>query len=242
MKQILYLFLDTNLFIQCRALEELDWSAWAGFEEVHLIASRPVQREIDNQKNRGNHRVGRRARKAYQLFRRVLESEQNQVVVREADPQVKLLLAGPGKPAPELSDTLDYSQPDDAVVGHLYEYRQKNRERDARLFTHDSGPMMTARALDLPFIPIPDTWLLAPEPSEAERENRELRARIARLQAGPDFDAAFVDEDSNRIRELRVVQQVPVSLTEDALADLLRELKGRAPPMGWVTRPDAYQD
>ena len=102
--------------------------------------------------------------------------------------------------------------------------------------------MMTARALDLPFIPIPDTWLLAPEPSEAERENRELRARIARLQAGPDFDAAFVDEDSNRIRELRVVQQVPVSLTEDALADLLRELKGRAPPMGWVTRPDAYQD
>ncbi len=96
MKQILYLFLDTNLFIQCRALEELDWSAWAGFEEVHLIASRPVQREIDNQKNRGNHRVGRRARKAYQLFRRVLESEQNQVVFGKPTPKSSFFWLGRG--------------------------------------------------------------------------------------------------------------------------------------------------
>jgi len=56
--QVLHLFPETNVFIQCRPLDELDWSAWAGFYEVHLVVCRPVQREIDNQKNRGNDRVG----------------------------------------------------------------------------------------------------------------------------------------------------------------------------------------
>ena len=40
----LCLFPDTNVFIQCRPLEELDWSDWADFEEVHLIVCRTVQR------------------------------------------------------------------------------------------------------------------------------------------------------------------------------------------------------
>ena len=242
MDKVLYLFPDTNLFIQCRSLDDLDWSAWSEFAEVHLIVSRLVQREIDNQKYRGNDRVGRRARKANQLFRRIIDSEQNHVSVREADPQVKLLLGGPGRPAPELTGNLDYTQADDAIVGHLYEYRKQNRGHDARLLTDDSGTLMTARALGLPFIAIPGTWLRDPEPSQAEKENRELRKQIARLRAGPDFDVAFVDEEGREIRELRAVQHVPVPLPDDELTDLMRELKRRAPPVGWLMRPDAYQN
>ena len=60
-KNTLYLFPDTNLFIQCRPLEQLDWAEWAEYAEVHLIVCRPVQREIDNQKNRGNNRVAQPA-------------------------------------------------------------------------------------------------------------------------------------------------------------------------------------
>ena len=43
----LYYFVDTNLFIQCYALEELEWSPWHKFEKVPLIVSSPVLREID---------------------------------------------------------------------------------------------------------------------------------------------------------------------------------------------------
>ncbi len=39
---ILYFFVDTNLFLQCRPLEQLDWSPWDSFEEVRLIVSKPV--------------------------------------------------------------------------------------------------------------------------------------------------------------------------------------------------------
>lgn len=62
-ERILYLFPDTNLFIQCLPLEQIDWAQWADFDEVRLLICRPVQREIDNQKNRGNDRVSQRARK-----------------------------------------------------------------------------------------------------------------------------------------------------------------------------------
>ena len=42
--RILYLFPDTNLFIQCRPLSELGWDRWGAFDEIHLIVlvrSRP---------------------------------------------------------------------------------------------------------------------------------------------------------------------------------------------------------
>ena len=59
MKKILYFFPDTNLFIQCKPLKDIDWSDFNDFEEIHLIVSRPVQKEIDFQKNKSG-RVGRK--------------------------------------------------------------------------------------------------------------------------------------------------------------------------------------
>ncbi len=61
--------------------------------------------------------------------------------------------------------------------------------------------MMTAKALDVPYVPIPDTWRLDPEPCEAEKENRRLRARIAELEAGPQVEVAFVDDAGDVIAE-----------------------------------------
>ena len=63
MMKVLRFFIDTNVQIQCRPLAELDWSPWAGFDEVQLVVCRPVQREIDHQKGRGNDRVGKQARR-----------------------------------------------------------------------------------------------------------------------------------------------------------------------------------
>ena len=41
-EKTLYLFPDTNLFIQCKPLAELDWSEWSEFTEISLIVCRPV--------------------------------------------------------------------------------------------------------------------------------------------------------------------------------------------------------
>ena len=62
-KRTLYLFPDTNVFIQCRSLKEVDWSEWRHYAKIHLIVCQPIQREMDKHKNRGSDRVAKRARK-----------------------------------------------------------------------------------------------------------------------------------------------------------------------------------
>ena len=108
----LVLFPDTNLFIQCKPLEELDWSEWKNFAEVHLRVCRTVTREIDDQKPRGNSRVAQRARATYQLFGQVLESEQGYLLIRNSDPTVKLFVEGVSQQSTNLDDQLDYTKPD----------------------------------------------------------------------------------------------------------------------------------
>ena len=211
MTRRLYLFADTNLFIQCRPLEELDWSLWPEFAEVHLVVSRPVRREIDSQKNRGNDRVGRRSRAAHGLFREIILGERDHLLIRTARPQVKLFFDEGASPSAAWAERLDYSMPDDAIIGHMCAFREQDPGVDVRLLTNDSGPMVTAKTLGLPFIAIPHTWLLAPEASEAEKENRRLKETIVRLRAGPAFQIEFVDGSRRRIDEISAEHQVYVA-------------------------------
>ena len=99
--RIVYLFPDTNLFIQGKKLHLLDWSAWFTFDEVHLIVCAPVLREIDAQKKRGNDRVGRRAREASGLFRDVAMGG-GVKVIRDSGPGVKLNSTPPASTTPSL--------------------------------------------------------------------------------------------------------------------------------------------
>ena len=100
-------------------------------------------------------------------------------------------------------DVLDFTKADDELIGYIWEYRKRYNNRDVRLLTHDSGPMMTAKSIGLPFIPIPESWLLQPEPNKAERKIRWLEERIGQLQAGPKFEVAFVDQYENEIEILQ---------------------------------------
>ena len=114
-----------------------------------------MRREIDAQKNRGNDRIGRRARKTHSLFREVITSESRHKVIRDTAPLVTLHIDEARKPGEELADILDYGAADGLLVGHMHAYMKQHPERQVRLLTHDSGPMGTAQSLGLPFTPIP---------------------------------------------------------------------------------------
>lgn len=102
MRKILYFFPDTNVFIQCRPLSQVDWSAWKEFDEVHLVVSRPVQSEIDNHKNKGSDRLGKRARTTSSLFREIILADPPEKVIRDIGPRVKLVIRQDLKPSPDL--------------------------------------------------------------------------------------------------------------------------------------------
>jgi len=137
MAGILYLFPDTNLLIQCSPLERLDWEQWKAFDEVHLLITRPVQREIDKHKNGGNDRLGRRGKKAASILREVITGDVDHKIVREAGPRVKLFVRADLKPSEALAETLNYDVPDDQLVGTAHSFMSTNPAHDVRVPTEN---------------------------------------------------------------------------------------------------------
>ena len=229
--RILYLFPDTNLFIQCRALGELGWTAWKEFDEVHLIVSRPVQSEIDKHKNQGGARLARRAKAATSLLREILGDEAGHKVVREAGPTVKLFIRLELKENPDLSDRLDYREPDDRLVRTADAFLQQNPDTDARILTHDTGPMASARMVGVPVEAIPDDWLLPPESTEAEKKIKELEGEIARLKkTEPNIRIRCVlysDHEETEKIEIEVPRYL--ALTEEEVSGLMGRIASRFP-------------
>ena len=134
-------------------------------------------------------------------------------------------------PSPELQDRLDYNKPDDEIIGCLHRFQRDNPDKDIRLLTHDGGPMMAAKSVDLSFVPIDDDWVLAPENSQREREVARLRDRIAQLEkAEPQIQLSCVDERGEKLQLLKVDHLVYSRLTEDDVAALLSLLRDRFPP------------
>ena len=91
-------------------------------------------------------------------------------MLNHSGPEVKLYLEHPSLPSAELKEVLDYSKPDDELVGCLHRFTREHKGKDARLLTHDLGPAMTAESHDLPVVFIKDEWILEPENNEQERE------------------------------------------------------------------------
>ena len=228
--RILYLIPDTNLFIQCRPLQELAWSELGDFDEIHLIVCRPVQREIDNQKNRGNDRVGKRARSINGLFRKVITSKIDHLVIIDHKPVVKLYVQTSILPAKDLTNFLDYSKPDDEIVGCVYQFNRDNLDKDTRLITHDTGPMGTAQSLDLDFIAISDEWLLQPENNKTEKELAHLREQVIQLQnTEPQFELKCVDEQNEEIKQLEIEYPVYGPISDSVISTLVQSLRDNFP-------------
>ena len=228
--KILHLIPDTNLFIQCRDLGELEWSVLGEFDEIHLIVCRPVQYEIDHQKQRGNDRIGRQARKAHSIFREIIIGGGTCKLIRESDPLVRLLIDPSCLPNPALGDYLDYGETDDRVVGCVDAYRKQHPDSDARLLTHDSGPMASAQMLSVPFVPIPDSWLRPPEDNETDRENRRLRTKLAQFEnAEPRFAIIHIDDHGDEVDSFEFEWPAYEKLSDGAISDIIRSLTDQFP-------------
>ena len=223
----LYFFVDTNLFIHCHAPEQLDWSPWHEFEEVRLIVSTPVLREIDRLKTRRG-RVGKRARAASAMFREMLG--QTHRVVHAQSPRVVLSVEPQHTYAQDLADRLNYAERDDQLIGTIHLFARSNPSSDARLLTHDTIPLYTARGLGLTADQISDDWLLPPETMETERKMAALEAENSRLKAAePSFSIRCEDQSDTTVERYHASYTWYEPLTEGEVDGLMQRLKARFP-------------
>ena len=228
-RSVVYLFVDANLFLQCGELEDLNWSAWTSFDEVRLIVSAPILREIDYRKNKGDDRAGRRARATSSKFRKMLGDGYK--LVRAGGPCVKLFVEPHHKCCDNLKEQLNYQERDDQLIGTIYEFAKHNPNAEVRLLTHDTTPLYIARAHGLATDVISDEWLLPPESNEFERELRKLREENARIKkAEPKFEIQCLDSAGSDIKRYEGTFTWFDPLTNAKIDKLMLYLRKHFPP------------
>jgi len=225
----LYLFPDTNVFVQCRSLDQLNWGKWADVDEVRLIVARPVQVEIDKHKSKGSDRLAERARATSRLFREIVRSPERHQIIRPGKPALTIELKIDLKPAPALADRLDYDYPDDRLVGIVQAFADRERV-DARVLTHDAGPMASAKMVGVPCIEVPEYWLLPPETTKVEKKIRSLESEIKRLRlVEPAFHIRCRDTEDREVQDFEAELVRYTQLSDEQVSQLLRELEEGLP-------------
>ena len=220
---------DTNFFIQCHSASDLDWAEVGEYAEVNLILCRPVLGEIDNFKYKGNTRLARRAKNLNSQLREILSTLNQNIVVKESNPKVSIVLDLFCKPDPSL-DTLDYSKVDNEIVGICCQLTKLQPDKDVRLLSHDTGPLLVARALNLPHTLIPDNWLLDPENTASEKEVKRLNEEAARLKSNePKFRIVCLNSMATEAEALEYEFPVYDNLSDCEISGFTDMLRSKFP-------------
>lgn len=225
----LYCFPDTNLFIQCRALDALDWSALGAFDTIDLIVTRPVQKEIDAHKGKGNARVASRSRTAASVLKEVLASELGYKEIRPHSPCVRLYVQLDLRQDAELADVLNYDEVDDQLVGVVSGFLKANPNHQVRLVSDDVGPIASAKTVGVPFTPIPGSWLLPPEEDTASKELKRLTQELERYKKNePEFTLRWLEHGAP-VERIDVTLPCYEPLSFHEVAELMQRIQLRFP-------------
>ncbi len=220
MRNKLYLFPDTNIFLQCKPLENVNFSEVCDCDEIRIIITRPVQQEIDRQKGKGTSRLSKKAKAAAALFSRVLESPDMTLIIKENSPRVLLTMDLRLRPADELADQLDYQEADDRFVGIAAGVRNAGDEFDVAIITNDSGPRFSAINHGMKCFKVPSSWILAAETDEKDKQIQQLKAQIELFsKTKPDFVIT-----ANNPEQFESIHPYYTALSEEEINFLLNTL------------------
>lgn len=213
-----FLFVDSNLFLQCRPVQELDWDRLVGREELTLLVPSAVLVELDKHKSDGNSRRAQRARRAIQFLDALLEASDDTVVVRTTPAKVIAQFA------PEVSGDTSRSN-DDSILFEVSELTRIHGNQAVGLVTHDTNLKVKAKRKGLRFFPVPDEWLLAPEPDEREKRVKQLEEEVARLKKQAPIIEIKLDGDE----EIELVVPCYEPLSADMIESLMETMTKRFP-------------
>lgn len=222
-----HLVADTNLFFECKALEDLPWHE-LGFDPVVILVTKPVLDEIDKHK-KGTGRTRGRALDIFGRIRAMLTAGVQEVDIQAAGPQVILRRAGNVKPDQNLKDDLDYSRTDEKLVGIVSSLNAQASGYEVKLFTDDTGPSATADGLGVPYLMINETWRRPPSESTEDKQIKDLQKDLAAYRSQEPAIKIGPCEPADSSGEVLVTRRIATPLTEDEISGLLDTLRQKHP-------------
>ncbi len=232
-------FADTNFFIQCRNAETLPWPEITEDADVVIIISMAVQKELDRFKQDGNGRRAKRARSLNPLFREMVSSEGMEKVIKTKNPQVTIRLASPLDLHLINDNRLDLTQADDRVLSEILAYNNDFPTERANLLTNDINMMVKARHFKIPFVEIPETWLLEAEPDEKDKKLKELERRVSALEEEqPDACIQTVSDNRDLLSHLaiEIIEYEPLQYS--VITSILEEVQLVFPMVTDFSKPN----
>lgn len=223
----LWLVADTNLFFECRPLEQLPWEELA-HDPVVVLLAKPVLDEIDKHK-KGTGRTRARALDVFSRVRTMLTGGTQEVELRPSEPRVLLRLES-ARPDPNLKDDLDYGKTDERLVGIVSTLRTAATERAVELFTDDTGPASTASGLRVPFRLIAEDWRRPPAESTEAKKIKELETDLATYRSQEPRISIEACEGASPENVVELTRRVAVALTGREIEDVLDALHAKHPP------------
>ncbi len=136
------LFVDTNLFLQCKDIKSLKWEPLFPNSKLKILIPRAVQKEIDNFKGQGNTRRSKKAKAASTFFKEILNSPNGLDITSEVNisfPSRRELASTEREPS------LDSNKNDDSIIQDILSYQKIYANESVCLLTNDSGLMVTAK-------------------------------------------------------------------------------------------------
>lgn len=224
----LMLVADTNLFFECRKLEELPWQE-LGHDPIVVLLTKPVLDEIDKHK-KANGRTRDRAIDIFGRVRAMLQASQTEVVLCESGPNVLLRRLGHVQPNADFKEDLDYSRTDERLVGIASTLALESSDHRVVLFTDDSGPASTADSFRVEYLMIPPTWRRPAAQTDEQKRIRELEQDLSTYRAQEPSIVIGNAEGADGQNALVVKRRVATPLTAQKLDELVSMLETRLPP------------
>ncbi len=219
------IFVDTNLFIQCKPIAELPFKEIFQDEDIRLIVPRGVIKEIDTFKSQGNTRRASRAKLAFRLINKIPFEGYYKICefLSIGLSSIKQLSTFP------VLQGLNTDKVDDSIIQDMIAYSRLNTINDICLLCYDGGLITTAKEYGCNFEVIPDTWLLDPEPSRQDKQIRVLEEKIKALESKTPKININCYEGKSSTKKLTLDLKSYRELTSEELNSLVKLVSDKSP-------------
>lgn len=231
----LHLVADTNLFFECKTLDQLPWADLGG-DPIVILLTKPVLDEIDKHK-KANGRTRARALEVFGNVRSMLKSSVSEMEICPASPRVVLRLMPNVVPDASLKDQLDYTKTDERLIGIVAALNLQASGYSVALFTDDTGPAATANGLSVPCLMIEEGWRRPASETTEEKEIRELRKDLATYRAQEPTIVIRPCEPGDASNVVEVTRRIAQPLSEAEIEGILAALKLKHPLVTDFTPP-----
>ncbi|WP_082547677.1 PIN domain-containing protein [Massilia sp. Root335] len=169
------IFIDTNVALHYKRLDQIDWKREVDEKRCEIVVCSVFLAELEKHKVEHSNKKIRKRAGEYSTW---LAKKYDDPVVRTGA-QIRFL---PDEPMIDFDAyRLDPTNFDDRLVAAVIELSQQESNSRFYVMTADLGLTLKLRSRGLSAIKPSDTYELPEEVSDEERENKELRAQLAKL-------------------------------------------------------------